>query len=173
MKKVFACLALFCAAFVLTAPAIAGLPVRVTITGEVEFNQIGNSPLGDVNSGETATMTFALDSDMFDNNPVFPTRGYIIDQWSYSLAFDTVEVQLQDPFPAGSTPYFVIRNDDPAVDGFFTSTNTNHPFGFGLPLSQGGIFGQFQDSFRVTYTGDTLSSLDILDALGHLRFRRT
>jgi hypothetical protein len=170
MKKVFAFLALVCAAFVLSAPATAGVPVRVTVTGEVEFNQINNPPLGDVNSGETATMTFALDSDMFENNPDFPTRGYVVDQWSYSLSFDTVNMELQDPFPAGSTPYFVIRNDDPAVDGFFTSTNTNHPFGFGFPLNQTGIFGQFQDSFRVTYTGDTLSSLDILDALGTYDF---
>jgi hypothetical protein len=170
MKKGLAFLALFCAAFVLTAPAAAGTPVLVTITGEVEFNQINRPPLDQVGSGETATMMFTVDSDLFDDNPYFPTRGYVIDQWSYSLTFDSASAALQDPFPAGSTPYFVIRNDDPAVDGFFTSTNLNHPFGFGLPLDTTGIFGQFQDSFRVTYTGDTLPSLDILDALGTYDF---
>jgi hypothetical protein len=169
MKRALAFLAL-CAAFALAAPATAGTPVMVTITGEVEFNQINRPPLDAVGSGEIATMTFMVDSDVFEDNPFFPTRGYVIDQWSYSLVFDSAAVELQDPFPAGTTPYFVIRNDDPAVDGFFTSTNLSFPFGFGLPLNTTGIFGQFQDSFRVTYTGDTLSSLDILDALGTYDF---
>jgi hypothetical protein len=163
-------LALVGAVAVLTGPALAGTPVKVTVTGEVEFNQIGAPPLGDVQSGESATMTFVVDSDIFEDNMVFPTRGYVIDQWSFSLAFDSAELGLQDPFPAGDTPYFVIRDNDPGVDGFFISTNLNHPFGFGLPLEQTGIFEQFKANYRVTYEGDTLPSLDIMDALGTYDF---
>ncbi|MDH3284224.1 MAG: hypothetical protein OEQ13_05750 [Acidobacteriota bacterium] len=170
MKNGILFLALVGSLAVLTGPATAGVPVTVTVTGEVEFNQINSPPLGDVLPGETATLTFLVDSDVFDDDPVFPTRGYVIDEWSYSLTFDSADMELEDPFPAGQTPYFVIRNDDPAVDGFFTATNTAVPFGAGLPLNQTGLFGQFQDSFRVTYEGDTLASLDILGALGTYDF---
>ena len=154
---------------IVSAPA-NGAPVMVTVTGEVEFNQINMAPLGDVAPGAVATMTFVVDSDHFVDSMNFPTRGYIIQQPSFSLTFDAIVVDLQDPFPAGQTPYFVIRNNDPAVDGFFVATNLDFPFGFGLPLNQTGFFGQFQDSFRVTYEGSTLPSLDILDALGTYDF---
>lgn len=154
----------------LAGPVLAGTPVMVTVTGEVEYNQIGAPPLGNVMAGEPVTMSFVVDSDIFDDSMVFPTRGYAIDPWSFSLAFSTVEIGLQDPFPATETPYFVLRDNDPAVDGFFIATNVNNPFGFGLPLDQTGIFDQFAASFRVTYVGDTLSSLNILDALGTYDF---
>ena len=39
-----------------------------------------------------------------------------------------------------------------------------------MPISQTGIFGQFNNNYSVTYTGDTLPSLDILDALGTYDF---
>jgi hypothetical protein len=155
---------------VLTGPARAGVPVTVTAIGEVEFNQIGSPPLGDVVAGETVTMTFVVDSDIFVDSMNFPTRGYEIAQPSFSLAFESAALELQDPFPAGVTPYFVIRDNDPAVDGFFVATNVDIPFGFGLPLNQTGFFGQFAASYRVTYTGDTLPSLDILDAVGNYDF---
>jgi len=170
MKKGIAFLVFVFAMFALAAPVSAGIPVRVTITGQVEFNQINQPPLNAVQSGETATMMFALDSDEWENNMFFPTRHYFINPWSYSLTFDSAAAELQDPFPAGFEPLFVIRDNDPAVDGFFTSINPNHPFGWGLPLNTSGFFGQFADSFRVTYTGDTLSSMDILDAVGTYDF---
>lgn len=154
----------------LIAPVQAGTLVTVTATGEVEFNQISAPPLGNVASGETVTMTLVVDSDSFVNSSFFPTRGYIIDQATFSLVFDSASMALQNPFPPAETPYFVIRDNDPAVDGFFVATNVDNPFGFGVPLNQSGIFGQFQNSYRVTYTGDTLPSLDILDALGTYDF---
>jgi hypothetical protein len=80
----------------------------------------------------------------------------------------TTVMSLHDPFPGGQTPYFVLRDDDPAVDGFFISTDLNGPVG--LPIDQTGIFGQFLDNFNVTYGGATLSSLDILGALGSYDF---
>jgi len=44
-------------------------------------------------------------------------------------------VPLQSPFPVGQTPYFVIRNNDPAVDGFYISTDVDGPNS--LPLAPG------------------------------------
>lgn len=170
MKRGLVSLALVALVALVSTNADAGVPVMVTITGQVEFNQVNTPPLGDVNPGDTATMTFVVDSDVFTNSDFFPTRGYHIDPWSWSLTFDSIPFELQHPFPAGQTPYFVIRDNDPAVDGFFVATNVNNPFGFGLPINQTGFFGQFQASFRVTYVGDTLPSLDILDALGTYDF---
>jgi hypothetical protein len=98
----------------------------------------------------------------------FPTRGYEIDQASFDLTLGAVSVGLEDPFPGGQTPYFVVRNDDPAVDGFFLSTNLDLPFG--VPLDEAGQLGQFVSQFSVTYVGETLDSLDIVDAAGTYDF---
>ena len=139
--------------------------VDVNITGTVEWNQIGSAPLNGAQAGQAATLTFTVDSNNWVNNPVYPTRGYPIDKASFKLKFPTFEIGLQNPYPAGQTPYFVIRNNDPAVDGFFISTGTG--FFEGVPLSQAGGFGQFANEFHVTYEGTRLSSLDVLGALGY------
>ena len=70
-------IALLSIAFML--PVQAGTLVMVTATGQVEFNQIGAPPLGDVNPGDPAVMTFIVDSDVFMDSASFPTRGYDID----------------------------------------------------------------------------------------------
>jgi hypothetical protein len=146
-----------------TASAQAVL-MQVEITGEVEWNQISAPPLGNASPMDLATLAFIVDSDIYANSPNYPTRGYEIDQSSFTLTFGTTVVGLQDPFPAGSTPYFVLRDNDPAVDGFFVSTDLDWPLG--VPLEQMGMFEQFSNNFSVGYSGDTLSSLDILDAVG-------
>jgi hypothetical protein len=160
-------LAVLAALAVFAAPALA-TPVEVEITGAVEFNQINFGVFADVNPGDDAVMTFLLDSDDFFNSPNFPTRGYVIDHASYSFMLGSVTVGLQDPFPAGQTPYFVLRDNDPAVDGFFLSTNVDFPFG--VPLSEEGQIEQFTGNFSVAYDNDPLPSLDILDAAGVYQF---
>jgi hypothetical protein len=152
----------------LSAPARAGIPVLVTVHGEVEFNAINQGVLAGVQDGEAVTMRFQVDSGVFVNNPSFPTRGYPIIPSSFRLIFESTTVTLPSPFPPGSTPYFVIRNNDPAVDGFLLSTNLSSPTG--VPLSVNGGFGPFIDNFYVTYGGSTLPSLDVLDALGSYDF---
>ncbi|MCA8960161.1 MAG: hypothetical protein KDC38_06590, partial [Planctomycetes bacterium] len=129
---------------------------------------ISSGILGSPTAGDAATITFTVDSGVFTDNPSFPTRGYPIDSGSFALTFPSGSIGLQSPFPAGQTPYFVIRNNDPAVDGFWTSTNLSFPAG--VPLGQTGSFGQFTNNYYVTYDGSTLSSLDILDALGSYDF---
>ena len=154
----------------LPAALIAGLAttavaeqVMVEINCTVEYNQISVGPLANVNAGDDATYTFMLDSDVYTDSGSFNTRGYHIDQSSWQLLIGSETLGLQDPFPG--IPYFVLRNDDPAVDGFFWSDNVDWNFP-GLNMDEVGQLGQFASSFSVGYEGDTLSSLDILDAVG-------
>lgn len=151
------------ASVALGATAIAaGTTVKVTITGTVEYASPVSGPLAPVNPGQPATIAFSVDSDDFVNSPTFPTRGYPIQHATFSNVLGPVSLTLKDPFPG--TPYLVLRNNDPAVDGFVLSTNVNDPAP--LPLNVQGAFGPYGAGFYVTYTGGTLSSLDILDALG-------
>jgi hypothetical protein len=142
--------------------------VNVEINGSVEWNSIAGPPLNGAHVGDKAKLTFTVDSNNFLNNPVYPTRGYPIDVSSFKLSFPTFDIGLQNPYPAGQSPYFVIRNNDPAVDGFFVSTGTG--FFEGVPLNQVGGFGNFGNEFHATYGGSLLSSLDVLGAQGYYDF---
>ena len=168
--KVFALLCVVMVLVAMTPPAQAGVVVQVTAFGEVEFNQITPPPLGNASPGDPATMSFTVDSDVFTDSGSFPVRGYAIDHASFSLMLGPANIGLQNPFPAGQTPYFVLRDNDPAVDGFFLDTNIDAASAVGLPLDQTGIFAQFKNNYRVTYAGDKLASLDILGALGTYDF---
>jgi hypothetical protein len=148
--------------------ARAGTLVEVTVTGTVEFNGIVPPPLGDAGAGDPAVLRFVVDSSSFVDSVSFPTRGYEIDEGSFSMSFPSTAIGLQRPFPAGQTPFFVLRDNDPAVDGFFLSTLVDVPVG--VPLAQDGAFGKFAGVFYVTYLPDTLGSLDILSALGTYDF---
>lgn len=149
-------------------PALGGTIVTVSVNGEVEFNGIRNSPIDrdHVFSGDPATFTFQVDSDNYVDSGIYPTRGYVIDPSSFTLTLGTVSVGLENPYPPGQSPLFVIRNNDPAVDGFFLSSNVDVGYPEGLPTEVPGILGQFYNSFLVTYDGSTLSSLNVMDALG-------
>lgn len=153
-------------ATLLAHPAGAGQIVRVTFQGQVSGNQINPAPLGEFSVNDQATLTFLLDSDVFVNSPSFPVRGYEIDRDSFSLSNGTVVVGLQPP--PSLTPYFVLRDNDPAVDGFIVSTTIGGVAG--VPLSQAGSFGPFTNATHVTYGGNLLSSLDLLGALGTYDF---
>ena len=144
--------------------------VEVTIGGVAEFNLIDpvNSPLGNIAAGDAVQMSFIVDSDQFVDNPNFPTRGYPIDEATFEFALGAETLLLEDPFPAGRTPWFVIRDNDPAVDGFFVSDSPNFPDG--VPTNEMGAFGAFKANFAVSYEGSTLVSLDVLDAVGSYDF---
>lgn len=140
--------------------------ILVEIEGQVVFNAIGDSPLGDVGFGDSALMSFTVDSNNFVDGVPGDVRGYEIDQSSFSLSFGggAVVQGLLDPFPGGDTPYFGVIDGFPVSDGFFVSTSTVSPGG--VPLEQ----TPFQANFSVSYLGDTLDSLDILDAVGTYDF---
>jgi hypothetical protein len=168
MLRITSLLAILVLFFGLPREVAAGVTVEVTVKGTVEFNALNAAPLDAVAVGEHATLRFRVDSDTFTNSAGFPTRGYVIDTSSFSLAFDSATVALQSPFPAGTTPYFVLRDNDPGVDGFFLSTNLSAPAG--PPLDVSGGFGALQNYFTVTYGSSALPSLDILAALGEYDF---
>ncbi|MFO0829456.1 MAG: hypothetical protein U0572_15065 [Phycisphaerales bacterium] len=134
--------------------------VNVTILGHVEYNQINSAPLNAVHAGDPAKITFAVNSNNFLNNPNFPTRGYPLTQFKFIMG--SVTTGLKAPFPG--TPYFVIRDNDPAVDGFMLSKDLSLPVG--LPLNVQGLLGPFGCGFYVTYDNNPLPSLNVLDALG-------
>ncbi len=143
--------------------------VEVALTGVVEFNAINSGVFAGQGPGSAVSLSFLVDSSDFVNSGSFPTRGYVIDQSSFSLTIGGATVGLQSPFPAGQTPYFVLRNNDPAVDGFFISTNVDFPVGVATDVP-GAISPFFINNFSVGYTGDTLDSLDVLDAVGSYDF---
>lgn len=140
--------------------------VLVEIHGDVWGNQINAAPLGDVNPGETGTISFNLDTNNFANG-TFPTRGYAIDLNSFSFTFSGGTSVGINPAFAGPA-YFVVRDNDPVADGFFLSQGLDFPSD--IPLAQTGVFGDFGARFNVSYTGDTLNSLNIADAAGTYDF---
>jgi hypothetical protein len=149
------------------APAAADI-VQVDINGTVEFNQINFGVFGDVTTGDSATYSFQVDSDLFVDGS-FPTRGYEILPGSMNVTIGSGMAGLADPYPAGQTPFFVLRDNDPAVDGFFLGGN---PDGFpsGVLLDEEGLVDTLSANFNVTYGNDPLPSLNILDAAGTYDF---
>lgn len=135
--------------------------VEVRINGEVEFNQISTGPLSGASSGDAAQIAFLVDSDQFVDSINFPVRGYEIITASFSFSVGGATVGMDDPVAGGFTPYFVVRDNDPVVDGFFLGTDIDG-FPNGIPSDAPGVFGPFTPNFSVSYGGDTLSSLDIL-----------
>lgn len=146
----------------LASTRAAAVEVIVEIRGDVFSNQISGGVLGTVSPGETVTYSFVADSDSFIDG-AFPTRAYEIDMSSFELIFSGGASIDIDPGFAGPA-YFVLRDNDPAVDGFFLSQGPDFPAP--IPVDQAGIFGNFGAAFSVSYTGDTLNSLDLVDAFG-------
>lgn len=151
------------AAASLAGAAQAGVPVDVTATGTVIFNGIPNAPLSGVGFGETAVMSFQVNSNDFVDGVPGDVRAYVITPASFSLSFSGgVSVGLLDPFPG--TPYFGIIDGFPVSDGFFVSSGTTSPGGVALEQTP------YNANLSLGYVGGTLSSLDILDAVGTYDF---
>lgn len=156
-------IAIILAAVALATPAVAEI-VNVEIIGSVEFEQVNFGEFANVHPGDATVVSFTVDSENYIAG-AFPTRAYAIDLSSFALTIGSVTAALQSPFPAGQTPYFVLRDNDPAIDGFFVSLGPDVPFA--LPLDEpANVEDYFGLAFSMGYDGDTLSSLDILDANG-------
>ena len=103
--------------------------VRVTNTGIVIWNGIQEPPLSGVGGGENVILTFLVDSNLFDEGAPGDTRGYLITEPTFELAFSGgLTMGLLDP--SGETPYFTLVEGLPVSDGFFVSTS---------PFSPGGV----------------------------------
>ena len=145
-----------------SANGVAAVLIDVSVLGQVRSNSVSSGVLQSVKAGDSGVMNFHVDSDVFLNSATFPTRGYNIDQPSFSLMLGPATLGLQAPFPAGEMPYFVLRDNDPAVDGFFVSRNEIE-VPAPVPLSDPSL----SLSFVQTYSSvDILTSLDITDAAG-------
>lgn len=151
------------AAFGTVSPSRAD-PVSVNVQGTVGFNVIGGSMTG-VQVGAPVSMSFQVDSNVFINSASFPTRGYVIDLATFAMVVDGRPVPVVNPQPGGATPLFVLRNNDPAVDGFFLSPGPDLPFPTVVTIP--GLTPQHDLDFSVGYdNGNVISSLDILSAVG-------
>jgi hypothetical protein len=149
------------AATVLVAASAQASPVHVMATGTVIFNGIGTAPLGNVNGGETATMSFMVDTANFVEDVPGDVRAYEIDAGTFSLSFSGgVSVGLL----AAPASYLGIVDGFPVSDGFFVSTSTVSPGG--VPLDQ----EPYQFDLDLGYVGETLTSLDIEKAKGIYMF---
>jgi hypothetical protein len=141
--------------------------VTVECIGTVEYNQVSSGVFGAVSSGDPVYAGFLLDSENYIDSPTYNVRAYPINLASFQLDIGPVSgVPLVIPQPGGATPYFVVRDNDPAADGFFLSSDPEWPYVNPMLDVPGQLDPYFGFHWEVGYTGDTLASLDILDAIG-------
>lgn len=153
---------------VMAAGSAAAQDVRVQINGVVDFNVIQGGLAG-VQSGAPVTLSFSVDANDYLNSSNFPTRGYRINLASFDLNVGGVHMTLDNPQGDGGPVYFVLRDNDPAVDGFFISRGVELPFPADLHVP--GLTPTHEFEFSRSFTvGTALSSLNILDAVGNYGF---
>jgi len=136
--------------------------VKITVTGTVGFNVIQGSMAG-VPTNSPVVMSFNVDSDTFLNSASFPTRGYNVIDSSFSMTVDGRPVSYDMPQP--DPVYFVLRNNDPAVDGVFLSygTDLDVPINVHIP----GLAPTHELNYLHTFSDNTtFNSLNIVDAVG-------
>lgn len=161
-------LAIAAAAGICAASASAEI-VEINIVGTVDFSFLPSGPWSAANPGDDVVMSFRVDSDNYTDSTNFPTRGYSVESFALTVAGHTSSA-LADPYPDGREPLFVIRNDDPAVDGFFLGSSVDG-FNDGIAIDEpASILPTFDALFSATYEGTRLESLDILDAVGTYDF---
>ncbi len=161
------------AACVYASAAPASTDVRVVVTGTVESNGFSTGTWAGIAAGSPATMTIDLDSSDYLDSPNLPgvTRGYRFSAATFSLTIGNVTRSLRTtpPLPA----YFVLRNNDPRVDGFFisqgTDIDTQCPLNM-TPNNYGVAFSRTFDSVPPVGNDPTLSSVNILGAFGSWGF---
>jgi hypothetical protein len=163
MKNLSRCVVAAC--LVAGPLAVHAAPVKVQIDGVVDYNVIKGG-LDGIPSGAPTSMSFMLDSTDYVDSGSFPTRGYTIDLSSFSMTVGGVAISMDIPQPGGVDAYFVLRDNDPAIDGFFISLGSvDWPFPLSVHIPD--LAPAHDLDFSYTFAdGDTLSSLDILDAVG-------
>jgi hypothetical protein len=166
MKKILAIACLIAAGSSIAHADI----VQIDVMGSVDFGGVPSGAWADIVPGDAVTMSFQIDSNNFVDSGMFPTRGYEIIQSSFDLTLGGISAGLAPEQRFGALPYFIIRNDDPAVDGFFLGTNVDG-FPNGVATDMPSLIAPTFDAlFEATYEGTRLDSLDILDAVGTYDF---
>ncbi|MFZ4575117.1 MAG: GC-type dockerin domain-anchored protein [Phycisphaerales bacterium] len=141
--------------------------VHVHITGSVESNQFVTGLLAGIPANAPVDLRFDVDSAVFINSPT-PSlanrvRGYRVINSTFVLTIGGRNVPLQGA-PAWN---FVIRNNDPGVDGFFFSAGTDVPTQIPVAINVAGYGVEYSRTFN---SAATLPSLNILDAQGSWAF---
>lgn len=137
--------------------------VRVTITGTVEYAAFSRGPFTSARAGQRAVAVFEVDSNGFRDSAQYPVRGYTIDPASLTLTVGTGSTGMRIPLPSGSTPLFVLRDNDPAVDGFYlTGGILEYPGS--IPLNSGSTTSMSMSFSRGFDVGTILRSRNIVDA---------
>jgi hypothetical protein len=141
--------------------------VHVRITGSVESNQFRTGLLAGVPAGAAVEMRFDVDSGVFVNSPT-PSlanrvRGYRVINSTFVLTIGGRNV----PLLGAPVWNFVIRNNDPGVDGFFISAGTDVPTQIPVAINVANYGVEYSRTFA---GGGTLPSLNILDAVGSWAF---
>jgi hypothetical protein len=151
----------------LAMPA-AAVGVHVEIHGSVDYNVIRGDLTG-IASGAPVVLGFDVDSTDYVSSSNYPTRGYRIDLASFDMNFGGVHIGLDNPQPYADA-YFVLRDNDPAVDGFFMSQGSvDYPLSLSMHVP--GLAPEHEFDFSRTFSNSTtLHSLDILDAVGTYGF---
>ena len=168
-------ISLLVGAALLSTPTNADI-VRVTVTGVVENNAFTTGTFAGIAPGAPVTMTVDLDSNDYLDSPNLPgvTRGYRFNPNTFSLTIGAVTTTLRTT-PSTPPAYFVLRNNDPRVDGFFISQGTDIDTQIPLdmtPANYGIAFLRTFNSIPPTPPDPdpTLNSVDILDAVGSWAF---
>lgn len=164
------------AALALLAGAAQADLYEISINGTVDFGTLNFGAFQGMQSGNPASMSFMVDSNTYVDgdpspigDPVIARRGYEIIASSFELTVNDDTVGM--PASAPNTPYFVIRNDDPAVDGFYLSSVPGLGLDNGVTIDYPAALGpNFNALFSATYGGDRLDSLDIAGATGTYDF---
>lgn len=153
-------------ACILATPLLAqAVDIRVQVDGVVDYNVIKGGLEG-IPSGAPTSMSFLVDSNVFVDSGSYPTRGYTIDLTTFSMTVGGVPISMDIPQPGDLDAYFVLRDNDPAIDGFFISLGSVE-LPFPLSVRVPGLAPAHDLDFLYTFAdGDTFSSLDILDAFG-------
>ena len=162
IRQSFGHAAVLAAALAMFGSEAGAAIVNVTVNGVVDFNVIQGNQAG-IPSGSPVQMSFNVDSNVYTNSGSFPTRGYNVILNSFSMTVGGAPINIVDPQPP---VYFVLRDNDPAVDGFFLSSNSVD-FPFPAQVTIPGLAPVHDLDFLATYGSNTvLSSLNILDAVG-------
>ncbi|HYD01318.1 MAG TPA: GC-type dockerin domain-anchored protein [Phycisphaerales bacterium] len=162
-------LAVVCAA----APTVLAAPVRVTVMGTVEYNSFNSGTFAQsvAPAGSPVVMTIELDSTDYLDSPNLPgiTRGFRFGPEDFSLRIADAQTTLA---AGGPQAYFVLRNDDPRVDGVFISQGTDIDTQVPLAITPVGFGIAFQRTFDgappppSTDPDPTFTSLELTEAVG-------
>lgn len=161
MSRTLTALALLLA----TQASQAGVTLEVTATGTVAYNIFFHEPLYVVSASEGVSLSFRIDSGDFLDDEGGTRRGSLIDKATFSLAFQSLTVGLNEPPHLEAEPaYFVIGNDAPVPDCFFIGGELTSDVGLFLQAS--GACETPRAHLVLEADGAMLESTQILDALG-------